>query len=198
MATDLNHAESIRLDEGRLRGITYHGKRAPRHRSGGLPRVLSVTFTEASADSHEEPERQELPLRLDLWEHSPSGFDWGYGGSGPAQLAVAILAHATGDDAFARGRHQDYKWAIINRLPTQDFILHGDRVLRWVKACPMSPRVRFDWLPAGDRSEIIDREILADAKSECCQADIGYRRIDSPDRYDAYAWCLTCHTKIEL
>jgi hypothetical protein len=39
-----------------------------------------------------------LPLRLDLFNHSPTGFSWGYGGSGPAQLAVALLADALGDD----------------------------------------------------------------------------------------------------
>ena len=32
-----------------------------------------------------------LPLRLDLFNHSPTGFSWGYGGSGPAQLALARL-----------------------------------------------------------------------------------------------------------
>jgi hypothetical protein len=30
-----------------------------------------------------------LELRLDLFNHSPIGFEWGYGGSGPAQLAPA-------------------------------------------------------------------------------------------------------------
>jgi hypothetical protein len=39
-----------------------------------------------------------LPLRLDLFNHSPTGFSWGDGGSGPAQLAVALLADALGDD----------------------------------------------------------------------------------------------------
>lgn len=33
-----------------------------------------------------------LPLRLEIRSHSPTGFEWGYGGSGPAQLALAILA----------------------------------------------------------------------------------------------------------
>jgi len=33
-----------------------------------------------------------LPLRLDLYNHSPDGFEFGYSGSGPAQLALAILA----------------------------------------------------------------------------------------------------------
>jgi hypothetical protein len=31
--------------------------------------------------------------------HSPTGFSWGYGGSGPADLARSILIHALGEDA---------------------------------------------------------------------------------------------------
>ena len=36
-----------------------------------------------------EPGRDPRPLdpRLDLRRHSPDGFEWGYAGSGPAQLA---------------------------------------------------------------------------------------------------------------
>ena len=33
-----------------------------------------------------------LSPRNDLFNHSPSGFEWGYPGSGPAQLALALLA----------------------------------------------------------------------------------------------------------
>lgn len=40
----------------------------------------------------------ELPLRLDLAKHSPTGFEWGYGGSGPAQLALAVAAYCLGDE----------------------------------------------------------------------------------------------------
>lgn len=35
-----------------------------------------------------------------LWNHSPTGFEWGYGGSGPAQLALAILLDALGRGPF--------------------------------------------------------------------------------------------------
>lgn len=35
-----------------------------------------------------------------LWNHSPDGFEWGYGGSGPAQLALAILLDALGRGPF--------------------------------------------------------------------------------------------------
>jgi len=59
-----------------------------------------------------------LPLRLDLWNHSPTGFEFGYGGSGPAQLALAILADCCGEDA-AVAYHQAFKWAVIARIPAK-------------------------------------------------------------------------------
>lgn len=34
-----------------------------------------------------------LPAWLEVANHSPTGFAWGYGGSGSAQLALAILCH---------------------------------------------------------------------------------------------------------
>ena len=58
-----------------------------------------------------------LPLRLDLWNHSPTGFEFGYGGSGPAQLALAILADCCGDE-LAVQYHQAFKWAVIARITT--------------------------------------------------------------------------------
>lgn len=45
--------------------------------------------------------------------HSPDGFNWGYGGSGPSQLALAIVLKLTGKTA----NYQDLKWKIIAGLP---------------------------------------------------------------------------------
>ena len=45
----------------------------------------------------EDGKSRRLDLRLDLRNHSPTGFSWGYGGSGPAQLALAICADVYGD-----------------------------------------------------------------------------------------------------
>lgn len=47
-----------------------------------------------------------LDLRLELRNHSPTGFDWGYCGSGPAQLALAILAHHCDSDEEALELYQ--------------------------------------------------------------------------------------------
>jgi hypothetical protein len=65
-----------------------------------------------------------LPLRLDLWNHSPTGFEFGYGGSGPAQLALAILADCCGDE-LAVTYHQPFKWAVIARFPADGGSLTG-------------------------------------------------------------------------
>lgn len=55
------------------------------------------------------PQGVDLPPRTDLRNHSPTGFAWGYSGSGPAQLALALMAHATGDDALALRVYQAFK-----------------------------------------------------------------------------------------
>ena len=66
----------------------------------------------------ELPNLRSVPLNpcLKLRNHSPTGFAWGYGGSGPAQLALAILMHALGDADRALRLYQDFKWAVIAKL----------------------------------------------------------------------------------
>lgn len=74
-----------------------------------------------------------LPARLDLRNHSPDGFEWSYGGSGPAQLALAILADAT-DDATAVRLYQLFKWAEVACLDKDAaWIIKADHVRRWVQ-----------------------------------------------------------------
>jgi Family of unknown function (DUF6166) len=64
-----------------------------------------------------------LDPRLDLYNHSPTGFEWGYCGSGPAQLALAILAEHLSDDAEALNLYQRFKWAVIVGLPRRRWTL---------------------------------------------------------------------------
>lgn len=65
-------------------------------------------------------------------DHSPDGFAWGYGGSGPAQLALAILLKFT-DVPFARANYQDFKREFIEpRDADHTFVMQEYRVLQWV------------------------------------------------------------------
>jgi hypothetical protein len=71
-----------------------------------------------------------LPLRFDLIRHSPVGFDWGRSGSGQAQLALALLAHVSGDDAFALEHYQLFQHEIIARFPKHRFEITGCQALQ--------------------------------------------------------------------
>jgi len=55
---------------------------------------------------------------LKLRNHSPDGFSWGYSGSGPAQLALALLLHFT-DETFALRWYQDFKFEVIAGYPME-------------------------------------------------------------------------------
>ncbi len=72
-----------------------------------------------------------LPLRTDIRGHSPTGFEWGYGGSGPAQLALAILADAVGAER-ARTLYQKFKFQVIAGFAGDRWELTRDEVIRWV------------------------------------------------------------------
>ncbi len=69
-----------------------------------------------------------LNPRLDLWNHSPNGFEWGYGGSGPAQLALALLANHLADDRQALDIYQRFKWAVIVELPRKSWTLSSQEI----------------------------------------------------------------------
>lgn len=75
-----------------------------------------------------------LDPRLDLVQHSPTGLEWGYGGSGPAQLAFAIAMDYCGDPRIARGIYQDLKWAVVAGLPRERWELGADVIEPFVSA----------------------------------------------------------------
>jgi hypothetical protein len=64
-----------------------------------------------------------LNPRLDLYNHSPTGFEWGYCGSGPAQLALALLADHLADDEEALNLYQRFKWSVVVELPRRRWTL---------------------------------------------------------------------------
>jgi len=66
-----------------------------------------------------------------IYNHSPDGFAWGYGGSGPAQLALAILLKFCSEDE-AKQFYQAFKWVIIATLPKSDFQLSIAKVEFWI------------------------------------------------------------------
>jgi hypothetical protein len=76
----------------------------------------------------EDGKSRDLDPRLDLRSHSPSGFQWGYGGSGPSQLALALVADATGDDELAQRTYQAFKFKIVASINSDEWRLSADAV----------------------------------------------------------------------
>jgi len=69
-----------------------------------------------------------LDPRNDLIDHSPTGYSWGYDGSGPAQLALAILAHEFFDEVALR-HYQWFKTNVIAQFKKdQTFVLKSGQV----------------------------------------------------------------------
>src|SRR6185312_10589057 len=60
-----------------------------------------------------------------VWNHSPDGFCWGYGGSGPAQLALALLLLVTTEEE-ARAAHQSLKRDHVAGWGRRDVTSGGD------------------------------------------------------------------------
>lgn len=85
-----------------------------------------------------DSEQYKLDPRHDLANHSPSGFAWNYGGSGPAQLALAILADASGDDGIAIANYMAFKSERIAALPVGPWKITQLDVLEWLASREIS------------------------------------------------------------
>ncbi len=77
--------------------------------------------------------------------HSPGGFEWGYGGSGPADLALSILALVIGEEqesvkifegrtcgARAWQLHQSFKREVVAGLEHDAWSLSVGQVKQWI------------------------------------------------------------------
>lgn len=102
--------------------VYYRGHRNPDHRV----RVWK---------GHDYGVEHRLDPRNDLDNHSPDGFEWGYAGSGPAQLALAILADALGDDERAIRLHQQFKFTFVVSFG-ESWSMNASDVRAWARGEP--------------------------------------------------------------
>lgn len=84
----------------------------------------------------------DLNTSLAVRSHSPTGFSWGYHGSGPAQTALAILIDAFGDIPWALHHYQELKAKVISQFPQgNSWTLPLDKIIE-VVGCPTSHEAR--------------------------------------------------------
>lgn len=66
--------------------------------------------------------------------HYSDGYEWGYGGSGPAQTALAILLEATGDEQLSLRLYQHFKHQVIAHAPYHGWKIPIEALQQWIDA----------------------------------------------------------------
>jgi hypothetical protein len=74
----------------------------------------------------------EVNIPQKLVYHSPCGFEWGYEGSGPADLALNILVQFT-DEKTAFELHQDFKNEFVAYIPREGGVISRDKIINWIE-----------------------------------------------------------------
>jgi len=94
---------------GRSQLKTYHGHRDPQG--------ITVTVDDVALDP-----------RYDLRQLSQSGFEWGYTGAGPMQLALAILADHFGDGGQALKEYRRYCELVIAEIEDDEWSIESSTI----------------------------------------------------------------------
>lgn len=76
----------------------------------------------------------DLATSLKVVYHSPGGFHWGYGGSGPAQAAFAVLQNLYGNEIA-----QQYYQALKREVIARQNIDHGFKITVKILTCKIEP-----------------------------------------------------------
>jgi hypothetical protein len=64
--------------------------------------------------------------------HSPTGFEWGYGGSGPADLALNILLLFV-EQPVADRLYQQFKWDFIASMSYEGGTISSSEIINWIE-----------------------------------------------------------------
>lgn len=99
-----------------------------------------------------------------LVNHSPDGFSWGYRGSGPAQLALAILLHYCKEPGDALRLYQKFKEKKIATLPIdQPWTMSRWTVVAWLRVHGVA--VKSNSLKQGYQPFVTDRNLCPNCSS---------------------------------
>lgn len=92
--------------------------------------------------TYRENSMGKLYLHLNEVNHSPTGFSWGYNGSGCAQTAYEILRDFSFSLPWAKENYMKFKHDVISKFPmTEPFILTSEDIRGWMERND----VKKDW-----------------------------------------------------
>ena len=89
-----------------------------------------VVIVEANGKTRRlHPERSQA-----VKNHSPAGFNWGYGGSGSGQLTLALLLEVTHNEAVALACYHDFEARFIATIEFQhtDWEIPEEEIIGWL------------------------------------------------------------------
>lgn len=69
-----------------------------------------------------------------LTHHSPTGIEWGYGGSGPSDLARSIVGDLLGTVNPDPAVYQRVKWDLIAGMPPEGGVITEEQLLNSIAA----------------------------------------------------------------
>jgi Family of unknown function (DUF6166) len=103
--------------------------------------------------------------------HSPEGFSWGDGGSGSAQLALALLLELT-HEYLALLWYQDVKGHIVARLAQEDFVIDSQEIVDCIVNEVKAEFASEDQWPGGRAESEKDETGLA---TQAITVEVAYR-----------------------
>lgn len=133
----LSDADSVRLGMGPVCREKSGGGRE-RRGDGESDEILSVPTDDVVLKRVGNGVATNVPHVWTL--HSPTGFEWGYGGSGPADLALNILLKFGCTRAEAEILHQEFKWKYIAGLPEEGATIAAGEIREWIEARRMAAK----------------------------------------------------------
>lgn len=73
-----------------------------------------------------------LEKSLKVRNHSPTGFEFGYNGSGPHQLALALLMDVSGDDYLSETHHRAFVVEFVSHW-SDAWEITENEIKEWLK-----------------------------------------------------------------
>ncbi len=101
---------------------TYKGRRIE---DGSYSSDVSITID--GVDFEKSMLEESLKLRY----HSPTGFNWGYSGSGPHQLALALLLHVTNDPYITESHYGNFVMEYVSQWGN-NWEITDEQIKTWV------------------------------------------------------------------
>ncbi len=100
---------------------------------------IQVKVTEDGHTEILDPQRSQ-----NIRNHSPDGFEWGYGGSGPSQLALAILLDALPGNSqpLAERLYQKFKFDMVAKWKAPGWIITQKQIQDWVNGVIMAEEAK--------------------------------------------------------